>query len=167
VTATEGAGAGYFQIWGGVFYPTTATITGFNNGLIAINGTTFSGTTTFNNSWVQASSASFWTSTLNLNGCTAYVGACATDGGATFNIDSGTTLTADADFLGAIILNNSGGSVINTTKALKAVPAASIGKVGDVAGDAAIDNTYLYYCTAAYDGSTSIWKRQTLTGATW
>ena len=48
-----------------------------------------------------------------------------------------------------------------------AVPAASIGQAGDVAGMLAVDAAFLYYCTAAYDGVTSIWSRQSVTGATW
>jgi len=64
-------------------------------------------------------------------------------------------------------------SVISSTGAwlgahiIVPAPLASIGQAGDVVGMLAVDATYLYYCTAAYDGVTSIWKRQALTGATW
>lgn len=44
-------------------------------------------------------------------------------------------------------------------------PSSSIGEDGDVAGMVAADADYLYHCTAAYDGSTSIWKR--VAGSTW
>ena len=49
----------------------------------------------------------------------------------------------------------------------RTVPSSSIGQAGDTTGDAAIDTTYMYYCTAPYDGATPIWYRQALTGATW
>lgn len=45
--------------------------------------------------------------------------------------------------------------------------ASSIGQAGDVAGLIAIDASYLYYCTANYDGSTSIWSRVNLSATPW
>ena len=36
---------------------------------------------------------------------------------------------------------------------------ANTGQAGDVAGMIAVDEDYMYICTAAYDGSTVIWKR--------
>jgi hypothetical protein len=36
---------------------------------------------------------------------------------------------------------------------------ANIGAAGDVAGMVALDASYMYICTAAYDGATVIWKR--------
>jgi hypothetical protein len=39
------------------------------------------------------------------------------------------------------------------------VPTTSVGNNGDLQGDLAFDDTYIYYCTANYDGSTNIWKR--------
>jgi len=44
-------------------------------------------------------------------------------------------------------------------------PATSVGTSGDAQGDIAFDDDYMYYCTADYDGSTTIWKRTALT--TW
>ena len=41
-------------------------------------------------------------------------------------------------------------------------PATSVGAVGDEAGDIAIDANYIYYATAAYDGTSNIWKRAAL-----
>ena len=38
------------------------------------------------------------------------------------------------------------------------IPSTSIGVSGDVQGRVAFDSSYIYYCTAAYDGSTNIWK---------
>jgi len=42
---------------------------------------------------------------------------------------------------------------------LVAAPAASIGAAGDLIGMVAFDATYIYLCTADYDGATSIWHR--------
>jgi hypothetical protein len=46
-----------------------------------------------------------------------------------------------------------------------APPSTSVGAAGDTAGDIAFSNSYIYYCTANFDGSTVIWKRATL--ASW
>lgn len=46
-----------------------------------------------------------------------------------------------------------------------AAPSTSVGAAGDLAGDIAFNNSYMYYCTANYDGSTAIWKRAAL--ASW
>ena len=39
----------------------------------------------------------------------------------------------------------------------------STGAQGDVAGDVKVDSSYLYVCSASYDGTTAIWKRISLT----
>lgn len=44
-------------------------------------------------------------------------------------------------------------------------PATAIGAAGDTAGMIAVDGDYVYFCTAAYDGAASIWKR--VAGSTW
>ena len=41
-------------------------------------------------------------------------------------------------------------------------PSSSVGASGDGAGMIAWDTNYIYICTAAYDGSTAIWKRVAL-----
>ena len=41
-------------------------------------------------------------------------------------------------------------------------PSSNVGAVGDGAGMIAWDANYIYICTAAYDGSTAIWKRVAL-----
>ena len=46
-------------------------------------------------------------------------------------------------------------------------PASSIGAEGDFNGEVVFDNSYIYYCTANYDGVTNIWKRVALSGDTW
>ena len=40
-----------------------------------------------------------------------------------------------------------------------AAPATAVGAAGDYAGKTAYDTSYFYVCFAAYDGSTSIWRR--------
>lgn len=47
------------------------------------------------------------------------------------------------------------------------VPSTSIGQYGDETGDVCVDETYIYYCTADYDGSSDIWKRIQWSGDTW
>ena len=47
-----------------------------------------------------------------------------------------------------------------------AAPGSSVGAGGDKAGMICADNDYVYYATADYDGTTSIWKRLSQ-GATW
>jgi len=47
----------------------------------------------------------------------------------------------------------------------QAVPAANTGVAGDVDGMVSWDNSYIYICTGAHDGSTAIWKRVGL--STW
>jgi hypothetical protein len=51
---------------------------------------------------------------------------------------------------------------INTSK----TPASSIGAAGDRAGMIAWNASYIYVCTANYDGTTNIWKRAAI-GSTW
>jgi hypothetical protein len=46
-------------------------------------------------------------------------------------------------------------------------PASAIGVSGDLQGMVAFDNTYIYYCTGTYDGTTNIWKRVAWSGDTW
>ena len=47
----------------------------------------------------------------------------------------------------------------------QATPSANTGSSGDVAGMVAWDASYIYVCTADYDGTTAIWKRVAL--STW
>jgi hypothetical protein len=51
------------------------------------------------------------------------------------------------------------------TIATAKTPAASIGAAGDTMGMVAWDVSYIYVCTANYDGATAIWKRSAI--ATW
>lgn len=48
------------------------------------------------------------------------------------------------------------------------VPTSSIGQLGDTAGMIAINNSYIFYCTADYtDGNSDIWARVALTLESW
>ena len=47
----------------------------------------------------------------------------------------------------------------------QATPSANTGSSGDVAGMVAWNTSYIYVCTADYDGTTAIWKRVAL--STW
>lgn len=47
----------------------------------------------------------------------------------------------------------------------QATPSSNTGSSGDVTGMVAWDTSYIYVCTADYDGTTAIWKRVAL--STW
>lgn len=51
--------------------------------------------------------------------------------------------------------------IINTAK----TPATAVGAIGDKAGMVAWNASYIFICTANYDGSTLIWKRASI--GTW
>ena len=46
------------------------------------------------------------------------------------------------------------------------VPTAAVGKAGDTLGMLAVDTSYIYACTADYDGISNIWTRTALS-TTW
>jgi hypothetical protein len=46
-------------------------------------------------------------------------------------------------------------------------PGSSLGDAGDVAGMIAANSTHLFYCTAAYDSSSDIWKRVAWSNDIW
>ena len=49
----------------------------------------------------------------------------------------------------------------------KAEPTTSVGQAGDVVGDMALTESYLYVCVRDFDGADGCWKRITLSSATW
>lgn len=51
--------------------------------------------------------------------------------------------------------------VINSSK----TPTTNVGAAGDTAGMIAWDASYIYICTADYDGSSVIWKRASIGGS--
>jgi len=67
--------------------------------------------------------------------------------------------------------NNAGGKgvvlITQYVRIFAAVPTTSIGFSGDMIGSVAFDSTYMYYCTANYDGVTNIWKRTAHGAGTW
>lgn len=73
---------------------------------------------------------------------------------------------------GPVVIGHSGNSISLSGGKLRiqntAVPISSIGDAGDVAGLAAFDGSYIYYCTADYtDGLSNIWKRVAWSNDTW
>ena len=46
-------------------------------------------------------------------------------------------------------------------------PASSLGESTNKEGDVALTSSYIYYCTADYDGSTNIWRRIAWSNDTW
>lgn len=70
-----------------------------------------------------------------------------------------------------IILNPNGtGYLIVDSNTIQVQPrtiASSIGDPGDLEGMIVFDSNYQYYCTADYDGSTSIWRRTAWAESSW
>lgn len=62
-----------------------------------------------------------------------------------------------------------GGTIAATTNVAVAstAPSTSIGAAGDIEGMIAFDATYMYYCTADYDGAANVWKRVAWSVDTW
>ena len=68
-----------------------------------------------------------------------------------------------------LVPNGSGKVIVvddSVTIETSKTPSTSVGADGDTAGMIAWDASYIYVCTAAYDGSTNIWKRASI-GGTW
>ena len=63
------------------------------------------------------------------------------------------------------VISQSG--AFNEVVVKQSAPASSVGASGDIAGMVSWDTNYIYVCTAAYDGTTNIWKRVALTGGAW
>lgn len=78
----------------------------------------------------------------------------------------GATITTDAAENGNNFVwnfDNNG----RTTFPTPAVPTTSIGQADDKQGMVVFSSSYIYYCTADYDGSTNIWKRLQWSVDTW
>jgi hypothetical protein len=54
-----------------------------------------------------------------------------------------------------------------TIRVTSTIPTTSIGSSDDRENTLAFDNTYIYFCTANYDGTTNVWKRLEWSGDTW
>ena len=75
-----------------------------------------------------------------------------------------TQVTVDGD----MVINSGYQLKFNTAPfRIVAAPTTSVGATGDKAGDVAMNGTSIFYCTAAYDGTTNIWVKSawTTTGA--
>jgi hypothetical protein len=76
-------------------------------------------------------------------------------------LDGNGNVSLDAGSNSSQIVVNNNSLTITTSK----TPATSVGASGDVTGMVAWDSSYIYVCTADYDGSTNIWSRAAI--ATW
>jgi hypothetical protein len=90
---------------------------------------------------------------------TATVGNLSTGGNvsATGNITTGTFVNAGTVSAGNVTVQEGNLTISNTFTISN-----SIGSAGDVAGKMVWNGSYIYVCTANYDGVTNIWKRATL-----
>lgn len=64
-----------------------------------------------------------------------------------------------------LIPNGTGKVVVeddSVTVAISKTIANSVGSAGDTAGMVAWNSSYIYVCTADYDGSTAIWRRASI-----
>lgn len=78
--------------------------------------------------------------------------------------EDGSTVVTDT---GEVLQVNGDLRVNGNLKIQNRTISSSIGTDGDVTGLIAIDGSYIYYCTADYDGSTSIWTRVALSSTPW
>jgi len=106
--------------------------------------------------------------------------------GTTGNITSDTTVTGNKIETSGISIEDNNVLSLNTNEDINLIPAgtgkvvvaadrlqieteytpaSAVGAAGDEKGDIAVDSNYIYYCTANYDGATSVWKRVAI--ATW
>lgn len=86
--------------------------------------------------------------------------------------DNGQIEIGRASGIGNVIIGNTNnGTDVNITGRLflegNGAPASSVGSDGDFEGIFAVDNDYIYYCTATFDGVSNIWKRVAWSGDTW
>jgi len=122
--------------------------------------------TTVNSSIIATSSLTATTGiTGNLTGNLITSGDIRILNGAFVSRVNTATLTANRqvnvpDRNGTVVVTSTSGRMSGPTAA---PPSTSVGAAGDTAGDIAFSNSYIYYCTANFDGSTVIWKRAELT----
>ncbi len=58
-------------------------------------------------------------------------------------------------------------AISNKQDKFVSAPTSSVGQPGDTPGKISIDGSYIYYCTAVFDGVSDIWARTPLTLETW
>lgn len=89
--------------------------------------------------------------------------------GANFDLTGNEIQATNSNGNVELVPNGSGKVVIvddSITVETSKTPSTSVGASGDTAGMIAWDASYIYVCTATYDGSTNIWKRAAI-GGTW
>jgi len=89
--------------------------------------------------------------------------------GANFDLSGNEIAATNSNGNVELVPNGSGKVVIvddSVTIETSKTPATSVGADGDTAGMIAWNSSYIYVCTADYDGSTNIWKRASI-GGTW
>ena len=82
-------------------------------------------------------------------------------------IGKGITSNAGPTDSGDTLQVNGSVKVTGNVKITSRTISTSIGASGDKAGMVAFDNSYIYRCTADYDGVTNVWKRVAWSGSTW
>ena len=86
--------------------------------------------------------------------------------GANFDLTDNTIYATNTNGNIELEPNGSGVVAINTDNIVittPKTPSTSVGASGDKQGMIAYNSSYIYVCTANYDGSTAIWKRVSLT----
>ena len=81
--------------------------------------------------------------------------------------DLGTTPDTIAGYGITDAFDGSYNSLTDVPPKYKAEPTTSVGQAGDVVGDMALTESYLYVCVRDFDGADGCWKRITLSSATW
>jgi hypothetical protein len=116
----------------------------------------FIGTYTNNDVVLHAGSdADFSSIAMRIKGDTAHI-ILGPEDGSTITVDTGELLQINGD-------TRINGNLIIQDRIIL----SSVGEDGDVIGMIAIDNNYIYYCTADYDGSSNIWSRVALSSTPW
>ena len=76
------------------------------------------------------------------------------------NTNGGINLIPKPDGTGKVVVEDDSVTVQSSK-----TPASAIGAAGDTMGMVAWDVSYIYVCTANYDGATAIWRRSAI--STW
>jgi len=121
---------------------------------------------------VQINVVDYTTHTIRLPALTgSYVGVNEIAGMVETILGSGAyelTVPANGDYVFEFSTSDGGNTVIVSEVTKKLLPKMTsrtptgIGNLGDVAGMTVFSSTFLYICTADYDGSTVIWKKVAL-----
>ena len=88
--------------------------------------------------------------------------------GANFNLTGNEIAATNSNGNIELVPNGSGSVIVVDDHVIvenSKTPSTSVGASGDKAGMIAWNSSYIYVCTANYDGSTSIWKRASIGGS--